>query len=86
MTYTHAEGCSIAGGVVYRGSNPSLAGRFLYGDFCNGSIWGLDVDSLARVQLAQVGRPVISIGEDAEGEAYVLAFDSPVLRLTPPAE
>jgi glucose/arabinose dehydrogenase len=82
MTYTHAEGCSISGGVVYRGSNPALAGRFVYGDFCNGSIWGLDVESLDHVRLAHVGRPVISIGEDAEGEAYVLAFDSPVLRLT----
>ncbi|MEE9413387.1 MAG: PQQ-dependent sugar dehydrogenase, partial [Methylococcales bacterium] len=38
-SYGHSEGCSITGGQVYRGTNyPDLAGRYLYGDFCTGTI------------------------------------------------
>ena len=41
--YSHAEGCSIAGGFVYRGvAIPSLVGHYLYGDFCTGNVWVLD--------------------------------------------
>jgi len=82
LTYSHEEGCSISGAAVYRGSVPLLAGKFLYGDFCNGDLWGMDVETRENVRLASTGKNVISIGEDAAGEAYVLAFDSPVLRLT----
>ena len=41
--YTHAEGCSITGGEVYRGNAyPNLLGTYLFGDFCTGRIWGLE--------------------------------------------
>ena len=41
VTYNHSQGdCSVIGGYVYRGSSaPSLAGRYLFGDFCSGRIW-----------------------------------------------
>ena len=40
--YTHADGCSITGGEVYRGSAyPNLQGKYLFGDFCSGKIWSL---------------------------------------------
>lgn len=39
--YDHSQGCSVTGGYVYRGHNiPGLQGRFVYGDFCSGIIWG----------------------------------------------
>ena len=32
----------MTGGVVYRGSDaPELAGRYVYGDFCSGTLWSL---------------------------------------------
>ena len=37
--YDHGEGCSITGGVVYRGTGvPGLAGAYLFTDFCEGTI------------------------------------------------
>jgi glucose/arabinose dehydrogenase len=40
LTYTHASGCSITGGYVYRGhAVPALTGQYLYADFCSGRIW-----------------------------------------------
>ena len=35
-------GCSITGGMVYRGSSfPQMQGLYFYGDYCRGKIWGL---------------------------------------------
>lgn len=40
--YTHADGCSITGGEVYRGSAyPNLYGFYLFADYCTGRIWSL---------------------------------------------
>ncbi|HEX6387846.1 MAG TPA: PQQ-dependent sugar dehydrogenase [Solirubrobacteraceae bacterium] len=40
--YSHKDGCSITGGLIYRGARlPKLAGRYVYGDFCSGSLWSL---------------------------------------------
>ena len=41
-TYTHADGCSVTGGVVYVGAAlPRLSRRYVYGDFCSGMLWSL---------------------------------------------
>ena len=40
--YQHPEGCSVSGGFVYRGAAlPEFNGIYIYGDYCNGRIWGL---------------------------------------------
>ena len=40
LYYGHDQGCSVTGGVVYRGRElPQLQGAFLYGDYCSGIIW-----------------------------------------------
>ena len=42
VEYSHAEGCSITGGAVYRGSRfVRMQGVYFYADYCNGKIWGL---------------------------------------------
>ena len=39
--YSHSRGCSVTGGVVYRGAAiPDLEAVYLFGDYCSGRIWG----------------------------------------------
>ncbi len=70
--YTHAEGCSVIGGYVYRGSRlPWLQGAYLYGDYCSGKIWALHHDGIEGIEHMQVADSEFSIsafGEDAQRE------------------
>ena len=81
--YDHTRGCAIVGGVVYRGVEfPSLQGFFIAADFCTGHILGVkrsevgeappDRISWRSALLAQAGLPISSVGEDEDGNVYVL--------------
>jgi len=77
--YTHAEGCSVSGGYVYRGTLvPVLAGHYLYGDYCSGRLWA---DGEA---LAPVAPGLSTFGEDAAGELYLGTQDGRVQRFFDP--
>jgi glucose/arabinose dehydrogenase len=73
--YTHDDGCSVTGGFVYRGRRwPSLAGGYLFGDYCSGTIWGIDAGvkgPVEPVELLQTDLSISSFGTDAAGELYV---------------
>jgi glucose/arabinose dehydrogenase len=86
LDYDHSNGaCSITGGYVYRGSAvPGIVGHYFYSDYCAGFLrsfrysggaaadqtnWGLDLGN------------VLSFGEDAAGELYVLTSDGRVRRI-----
>jgi glucose/arabinose dehydrogenase len=83
--YAHDAGCSITGGFVYRGSAvPGLAGRYLYGDYCSGTVWSLRVagGEAADVRREQIVVPQLtSFGEDADGELYLVSQLGSVYRL-----
>ena len=73
-SYGHSEGCSITGGQVYRGTNyPDLAGRYLYGDFCTGTIWSLKKiqDNWQVEVLLDTGAGMFTFGEDQSGNIYM---------------
>jgi len=73
--YGHDLGCSVTGGYVYRGAEiPGLGGTYLFGDFCSGTIWGLDAAAEAPTPrvLLDSGASVASFGEDEAGELYVV--------------
>ena len=43
--YGHDLGCSVTGGYVYRGSaQPRLQGVYVFGDYCSGIVFTLQVD------------------------------------------
>jgi hypothetical protein len=86
IEYSHSQGCSVTGGFVYRGRRiPTLAGHYLYADYCEGWIRSFRF-SRGRVSDERewdVGErlPVSSFGQDAEGEVYVVSHDGRIFRL-----
>jgi glucose/arabinose dehydrogenase len=84
--YSHSDGCSVSGGYVYRGSNGSLRGRYIYGDYCSGNVWSLKVvkgkASGLRRERFEIDS-VTSFGEDAAGELYGVSHTGTIYRLTP---
>ncbi|HXV95632.1 MAG TPA: PQQ-dependent sugar dehydrogenase [Gaiellaceae bacterium] len=83
--YAHDVGCSITGGFVYRGSDvPGMSGRYLYGDYCSGTIWSLRVEDgeAADVRREEIAVPQLtSFGEDVDGELYLVSQSGSVYRL-----
>lgn len=81
--YDHRFGCSITGGYVYRGRRyPHLAGIYVFGDFCSGTIWGLRREpqgSWTMAKLLETDVNISSFGEDAEGELYVVGYEDGII-------
>ncbi len=78
VEYTHAEGCSITGGYVYRGEAiPSLHGWYLYGDYCGSWIRAVPADdpTTAPVELVADAGGAISFAELEDGELLLLTQD-----------
>jgi hypothetical protein len=75
LEYGHGGGrCSVTGGYVYRGTSiPDLYGRYVYGDYCSGEIWGAarDGDVWTEELLPIQADALTTFGEDIEGELYV---------------
>jgi glucose/arabinose dehydrogenase len=80
LDYGHDAGCSITGGVVYRGCRmPALQGAFFYGDYCSNVVRSLRLaDGRAadeRDWTATLGRGLGNLGAfgvDADGEMYLV--------------
>lgn len=75
--YSHAEGCSVTGGYVYRGSAiPLLVGHYLYSDYCQGWLrsFRFTAGSAAERRLwAGITVPQsVSFGRDGAGELYMI--------------
>ena len=93
IDHPHSEGfCSIIGGRVYRGSTyPSLAGRYIYTDYCHGRILSLRPDGLGgwineTLMTAGATFGIACIAADVAGELYVVNTESGVIsRMYDPA-
>ena len=86
LVYDHGEGCSVTGGLVYRGAAiPELAGHYLYSDFCAGFLRSFRFDGAGATDLREwaVGDlgPIVSFGEDGLGETYIVSGEGTVFRL-----
>jgi glucose/arabinose dehydrogenase len=90
IQHTHAAGfCSITGGYVVRDrSVPSLFGRYVYGDFCEGRIRAARLRAghrtTGRVLPLHAVPQLSSFGDDAQGRVYVTSLAGPVYRLAAP--
>lgn len=80
FSYTHDEGQSVTGGLVYRGDEiPELVGRYVFGDFVSGRIWAITLDGTQSQELFQLESPV-GFGTTAEGELRVCSLDGQIYR------
>jgi glucose/arabinose dehydrogenase len=84
--YDHDEGTTIIGGFIYHGTEiPELQGMYVFGDFSSGFFvadgrlffadpanWEIQ-ELILGLDDRDVGLYIKSIGEDADGELYVLA-------------
>lgn len=87
LTYpTDVDGCVVVGGDVYRGSAiPEIVGHYFYSDFCEGWLRSFRLKGGGAVDhqewdVGDLGQ-ILSFGEDARGELYLLSQDDVVYRL-----
>ena len=81
----NAANCAVTGGYVVRDrALPALAGRYLYADFCAGSVRSFDPANPGSSDAAtglDVEQPS-SFGEGRGGRIYVASLSGPVYRIT----
>ena len=87
VVYGRGDGCSVAGGYVYSGrAVPVLRGRYVYSDYCSGWLrtFQLQANGTAgdpvELPIESPGR-VTSLGQDSDGELYVLTEGGRVLGI-----
>jgi glucose/arabinose dehydrogenase len=89
--YTHADGCAVIGGVVYRGCRlPGYAGTYFYSDYCSAFVRSFRLANgqatEARDWTGQLGRGLdrpTSFGTDADGEVYIVDQDGEIYKIVP---
>jgi glucose/arabinose dehydrogenase len=81
--YTHGEGCSVTGGLVYRGAMPEWQGIYLYGDYCSGVIWGLIKSGGGWQNQVLFGTNfrISTFGVDESNELYLASLTGPIYKL-----
>jgi hypothetical protein len=91
VEYRHNEGCSVTGGVVYRGVfMPGYAGTYFYADLCSGFIRSFRLEGGRAVDqrdwTAALGGgldTIVSFGVDGAGEVYIVDLDGEVYKIVP---
>jgi CubicO group peptidase (beta-lactamase class C family)/glucose/arabinose dehydrogenase len=87
--YHHEHGKSITGGFVYRGKKlPQLNGCYLYADYITGQVYALKYDEQNKTVLANYTirgnvMPVMTFGEDEQGEAYYTTDSGQIFTFQP---
>ncbi len=84
--YDHTVGCAIIGGFAYRGNAiPDLQGRYFFSDYCAGFVRSFLLANGQATERVDWNVPsigaVLSFGQDANGELYVLAADGNVYQI-----
>lgn len=74
---------SVTGGYVYRGisQNPSLQGKYIFGDYASGRVWSLNYDDATNTATSELlfrtnGLYISSFGLDELGELYFCNYGS----------
>lgn len=82
-------GCSVTGGFVYRGKTiPALRGRYVYSDYCDGTLRTLRLKDGKVTEVGDLGvggGEVVSFAQGPHRELYVLDIGGSVYRVDPAA-
>jgi hypothetical protein len=86
VEYSHADGCTMIGGVVYRGDElPELRGHFFFADHCQGWVrsfrWERGRVTQYREWPALKYPSISSFGTGGDGEVYIVSLDGLVRRI-----
>ncbi|MAT04994.1 MAG: glucose dehydrogenase [Acidimicrobiaceae bacterium] len=83
LTYEHgADGCSVSGGVPYRGrAIDDLEPAYVYGDYCSGIVWALDLAGGRNLRLLDGLSELTAVRAGPDGEIYLLQGSGEVRRL-----
>jgi glucose/arabinose dehydrogenase len=88
LEYPHQPACSLTGGYVYRGRRyPDLRGTYFYGDYCSGFVrairlvGGTPIPAYTPLSPPLTNDNVVSFGEDADGEVYVVMASGRIYRI-----
>jgi glucose/arabinose dehydrogenase len=93
LVHDHTSFCAITGGYVTRTDDlPSLAGRYVYGDYCDDTLRSATLlqPQVTDDRAESLAVPaLVSFGEDACGHLFAVSANGPVYRLSeqspPPA-
>ena len=70
---------------MYRGSQfPELYGKYIYGDYCSGSVWTLSYDgtnTATNKLLLTADIEISSFGIDRDNEMYICDLNGKVYKL-----
>ena len=91
VEYAHASNaCSVTGGYVYRGTRVTeLIGHYVYADLCSGFVGsfllsgGVATQQTNWTSQLSPGGSIVSFGEDARGELYIVLYGGGVYRIVP---
>lgn len=73
FTYTHASGgCSVTGGVVYRGPLVALRGWYLASDYCQSTVTAYNPTTKARVSMPSASG-IVAFGAAPSGDVYAVS-------------
>ena len=89
LEYGHGDGCSVTGGYVYRGSAAAeYYGHYFYADYCEGWVRSFRLAGPTATEQKdwpslRPGSQILSFGEDARGEIYLMTTSGHVYRIDP---
>lgn len=97
LDYARADGHSVTGGYVYRGTSlrSGFRGRYFFADFISGRIWSVGlalgpageatvtdrVEHTAELGGSEVLGNIAALSRDSLGELYVLSFNGTIFKL-----
>jgi cysteine-rich repeat protein len=91
VSHSDSGTCSITGGYVYRGCQmPDLNGTYFFADVCGGYVRSFrysDGDPVPppvsdrTAELSPISGSIVSFGEDADGELYIVTLGGNVYKI-----